>query len=233
MNSKMNKTLEIGYFPHSIWRLEADSNKRVAVIRSDQLSVGLFSPCQAAEGWGSEPTGDWGTEESWESVDGNQGRSLSGPWIKSVKPHMWIHLWFWILSHGRNLHLFLTTQVLVRLSWTRRSGKREGKSWRPNGRSAKLLKVLLNLALASWTDVRRTEIWGWRRRWCMQQSKQPYKRESQHSSSAFQKTKDQEQESQGRSLPCWSRPAVLTEGWKCPVQRFKMLHRSNNCSRSL
>ncbi|TWW55685.1 N-terminal kinase-like protein [Takifugu flavidus] len=29
----------------------------------------------AAEGWGSEPTGDWGTEESWESVDGNQGLS--------------------------------------------------------------------------------------------------------------------------------------------------------------
>lgn len=48
------------------------------MIRSDQLSVVLFSPCQAAEGWGSEPTGDWGTEESWESVDGNQGRSLSG-----------------------------------------------------------------------------------------------------------------------------------------------------------
>lgn len=48
-------------------------------LSSGQLSVVLFPPCQAAEGWGSEPTGDWGTEESWESVDGNQGRSLSGP----------------------------------------------------------------------------------------------------------------------------------------------------------
>lgn len=75
----MNETLEIGYVPHSIWRLEAHGNRRVAVIRSDQLSVVLFSPCQAAEGWSTEPTGDWGTEESWESVDGNQGRSLSGP----------------------------------------------------------------------------------------------------------------------------------------------------------
>lgn len=36
----------------------------------------LFSPCQTGDGWGSEPTGDWGAEESWESVDGNQGRSL-------------------------------------------------------------------------------------------------------------------------------------------------------------
>uniref|UniRef100_A0A674MI23 N-terminal kinase-like protein n=1 Tax=Takifugu rubripes TaxID=31033 RepID=A0A674MI23_TAKRU len=74
-NFLLNKTLEIGYVPHSIWRLEADGNRRVAVIGSDQLSVVLFPPCQAAEGWGSEPTGDWGTEESWESVDGNQGLS--------------------------------------------------------------------------------------------------------------------------------------------------------------
>ncbi|XP_053180186.1 N-terminal kinase-like protein [Scomber japonicus] len=27
----------------------------------------------AADGWAAEPTGDWGTEESWESVDGSQG----------------------------------------------------------------------------------------------------------------------------------------------------------------
>ncbi|KAM4554974.1 N-terminal kinase-like protein [Odontesthes bonariensis] len=29
----------------------------------------------AGEGWGAEPTGDWGAEESWESVDGSQGLS--------------------------------------------------------------------------------------------------------------------------------------------------------------
>nr|XP_046262977.1 N-terminal kinase-like protein [Scatophagus argus] len=29
----------------------------------------------AGDGWGAEATGDWGAEESWESVDGNQGLS--------------------------------------------------------------------------------------------------------------------------------------------------------------
>lgn len=37
----------------------------------------VFSPCQAGDGWGAEATGDWGAEESWESVEGNQSRSLS------------------------------------------------------------------------------------------------------------------------------------------------------------
>ena len=46
----------------------------------------MFSRCQAADGWAAEPTGDWGTEESWESVDGSQGESisltpLSGAWL--------------------------------------------------------------------------------------------------------------------------------------------------------
>lgn len=26
---------------------------------------------QAGDGWGAEASGDWGAEESWESVDGN------------------------------------------------------------------------------------------------------------------------------------------------------------------
>ncbi|KAM9795442.1 N-terminal kinase-like protein [Neosynchiropus ocellatus] len=29
----------------------------------------------AGDGWGAEPAGDWGTEETWESVDGSQGLS--------------------------------------------------------------------------------------------------------------------------------------------------------------
>lgn len=37
---------------------------------------------QAGDGWGAEATGDWGAEESWESVDGNQGKSLSLTWQK-------------------------------------------------------------------------------------------------------------------------------------------------------
>lgn len=36
----------------------------------------MFSPCQAREGWGAEAAGDWGAEESWESVDENQGRFI-------------------------------------------------------------------------------------------------------------------------------------------------------------
>lgn len=39
----------------------------------------MFSSCQPGDGWGSEPTGDWGTEESWESVDGNQGKAVQPP----------------------------------------------------------------------------------------------------------------------------------------------------------
>ena len=39
----------------------------------------VFSPCQTGDGWAAEATGDWGAEESWESVDGNQGASLCWP----------------------------------------------------------------------------------------------------------------------------------------------------------
>ena len=31
---------------------------------------------QAGESWGADASGDWGTEESWESVDGAQGEAL-------------------------------------------------------------------------------------------------------------------------------------------------------------
>uniref|UniRef100_A0A4W6G1U8 N-terminal kinase-like protein n=1 Tax=Lates calcarifer TaxID=8187 RepID=A0A4W6G1U8_LATCA len=45
----------------------------------DSTSKGDFSSVfpshQAGDGWGAEATGDWGTEESWESVDGSQGLS--------------------------------------------------------------------------------------------------------------------------------------------------------------
>lgn len=33
------------------------------------------TPATAADAWSAEATGDWGTEESWESVDGSQGLS--------------------------------------------------------------------------------------------------------------------------------------------------------------
>lgn len=39
-------------------------------------AVHVFSgSCQAGDGWSAEPAGDWGAEESWESVDGSQGES--------------------------------------------------------------------------------------------------------------------------------------------------------------
>lgn len=37
----------------------------------------VFSFPQAGDGWGAEAAGDWGTEESWESVDGNQSEHQS------------------------------------------------------------------------------------------------------------------------------------------------------------
>lgn len=40
----------------------------------------VVSPCQAGDGWAAEATGEWGAEESWESVEGNQGgKCLTSP----------------------------------------------------------------------------------------------------------------------------------------------------------
>ncbi|XP_041653261.1 N-terminal kinase-like protein [Cheilinus undulatus] len=40
-----------------------------------QRSSASTAATTAGDGWGAEATGDWGNEESWESVDGNQGLS--------------------------------------------------------------------------------------------------------------------------------------------------------------
>ncbi|KAM3612400.1 uncharacterized protein V6R79_008043 [Siganus canaliculatus] len=40
-----------------------------------QRSTASAAAATAGDGWGAEATGDWGTEDSWESVDGNQGLS--------------------------------------------------------------------------------------------------------------------------------------------------------------
>jgi len=55
-------------------------------VKSEEWAPAQCSFCdllswQAGEGWGAEPTGDWGAEESWESVDGSQGKSSN-----------WVHL---------------------------------------------------------------------------------------------------------------------------------------------
>ncbi|KAK0138971.1 N-terminal kinase-like protein [Merluccius polli] len=40
-----------------------------------QRSAAAPAPAMAGDVWGAEPVGDWGAEESWESVDGSQGLS--------------------------------------------------------------------------------------------------------------------------------------------------------------
>ncbi|XP_034545931.1 N-terminal kinase-like protein [Notolabrus celidotus] len=40
-----------------------------------QRSTANTAPPTAGDGWSAEATGDWGNEDSWESVDGNQGLS--------------------------------------------------------------------------------------------------------------------------------------------------------------
>ncbi|GLD70286.1 N-terminal kinase-like protein isoform X2 [Lates japonicus] len=40
-----------------------------------QRNTASTAATTAGDGWGAEATGDWGTEESWESVDGSQGLS--------------------------------------------------------------------------------------------------------------------------------------------------------------
>lgn len=40
-----------------------------------QRNTASTAATTAGDGWGAEATGDWGAEESWESVDGNQGLS--------------------------------------------------------------------------------------------------------------------------------------------------------------
>lgn len=40
-----------------------------------QRNTASTAATTAGDGWGAEATGDWGTEESWESVDGNQSLS--------------------------------------------------------------------------------------------------------------------------------------------------------------
>ncbi|KAM9377348.1 N-terminal kinase-like protein [Pholidichthys leucotaenia] len=40
-----------------------------------QRNTANMAAIMAGDGWGSEATGDWGTEDSWESVDGNQSLS--------------------------------------------------------------------------------------------------------------------------------------------------------------
>ncbi|KAG7280871.1 hypothetical protein CRUP_035181 [Coryphaenoides rupestris] len=40
-----------------------------------QRSAAAPAPATAGDVWGAEPVGDWGAEESWESVDGSQGLS--------------------------------------------------------------------------------------------------------------------------------------------------------------
>lgn len=115
---------------------------KILTLHAFQLSdvCIVFSPCQAGDGWGAEATGDWGAEESWESVDGNQGKYLRWhPFITNMAPL------FCLLYACIN-------QVSARPSCPRRKGRRGGKSWRQNGQSAKLLKVLSNWAHASWTD---------------------------------------------------------------------------------
>lgn len=61
------------------------------------------------------------------------------------------------LLHDHQLSACVFIQVSARPSCPRRNGTRGGKSWRRNGRSAKLLKVLSNWAHASWTDWARKE----------------------------------------------------------------------------
>jgi len=34
----------------------------------------VFGP-QKSDGWDADSAGDWGTEENWESLDGDQGQS--------------------------------------------------------------------------------------------------------------------------------------------------------------
>ncbi|XP_047441402.1 N-terminal kinase-like protein isoform X2 [Mugil cephalus] len=43
-----------------------------SVSQRSTAATGATTP---GEGWSAEPTGDWGAEESWESVDGSQGLS--------------------------------------------------------------------------------------------------------------------------------------------------------------
>ncbi|KAM7389854.1 hypothetical protein PAMP_023804 [Pampus punctatissimus] len=50
----------------------ANQNDLFASV-SQRSSAGTAAT--AADGWAAEATGDWGTEESWESVDGSQGLS--------------------------------------------------------------------------------------------------------------------------------------------------------------
>lgn len=40
-----------------------------------QRNTASMSAATCGDGWGAEATGDWGAEESWESVDGSQGLS--------------------------------------------------------------------------------------------------------------------------------------------------------------
>lgn len=53
---------------------------------------------------------------------------------------------------------FIVFQVSAKLSCPRRSVRRGGKSWKPNGQSAKLLKVLLNWAHGSWIERGRKDL---------------------------------------------------------------------------
>lgn len=47
----------------------------------------VVSPCQAGDGWAAEATGEWGAEESWESVEGNQGgKCLTSPSYQKYEP---------------------------------------------------------------------------------------------------------------------------------------------------
>ena len=65
----------------------------------------VFSPGQAADGWAAEATGDWGAEESWESVDGSQGKSIGLPPSSETR----------LFLIGQNE---LQTDVTFTLSWT-------------------------------------------------------------------------------------------------------------------
>lgn len=64
---------------------EINGVRNILTVHAFQFNdVCVLYSCQAGDGWSAEATGDWGAEESWESVDGNQGKSLSWPPLSEI-----------------------------------------------------------------------------------------------------------------------------------------------------
>lgn len=228
----MNKTLEISWknVPHSILRLV----KLMATgesLWSGQISWVLWcflhARLQKLGAPSQRETGELRRAGSrW--METRVGLCLD-PESTSDTAHIYSsRLRFWTFLHRKKSPSFLHHPGLSKAELNKKKREERRKELEAKRAERKAAKGPLKLGARKldWCE-KGVEIWS---RWRMQQSEEPCKRERQHSSLAFQKTKDQELESRGRS-PAEGRSAVLTDGRKGPVPRFKMLHRTNYCSR--